>query len=468
MNDARCKDASRHALAEEYLELVRTADASGRGRRDAWRRMEASSAYVGGAPAPISYLPRVLDQRTRENLASTALAVHGILEKMIAAYLDDPQFRKLFAFDPRVRDLILAPRASACLLPYARFDCFFDEAAGKARFVEFNADCSSGMNKTRAALSALRPSAPYRAFSARHRLADDEKRLFEGWVGDFLRLYGAVEGAKERPHVAIVMCMDGDDVPLGELARYAELFRAAGADASVCDVRDLTFRGGRLTCAHPREGAPGRPIDVVWRFCIVVDLLQHWDSCQDFVTAVTSGTVPMIGSFATQVAHDKQLFAVLRTPAAQALLTPAERALVEDSIPFTAFLDDPGLDVEQLLENPARWVIKPTDWYDNKGVYVGAQLSRPEWEAAVERCRADASPSAYLVQEFCAPARTPAIPLYGSEADFTGPVRDFGCLTGLYVFAGQFAGVYNRLGPTANVTAPGTFVVAPTLWVQDA
>ncbi|WP_165173410.1 carboxylate--amine ligase [Adlercreutzia sp. ZJ242] len=459
--------AERHAPADEYLELVHATDERGGGRRDAWERMKASSAYVGGAPAPISYLPRILDQRTRDQLASTALTVHGILEKVIAAYLDDPQFRELFSFDERVRDLILAPRASARLLPYARFDCFFDEDSGAARFVEFNADCSSGMNKTRAALDALRPSAPCQAFAARHRLEDDAERLFEGWVADFMRLYGACEGAKEHPHVAIVMCMDGDDVPLGELSRYAALFRAAGADASVCDVRDLAFEGGRLACATPREGAPNQPIDVVWRFCIVVDLLQHWDDCQDFVTAVTSGAVPMIGSFATQVAHDKQLFAVLRDPAAQALLTPAERAFVEESLPFTAFLDDPRLPVDQVLEEPARWVIKPTDWYDNKGVYVGAQFSRAEWADVVERCRADAGPSAYLVQEFCAPARTPAIPLYGDEADFSGPVRDFGCLTGLYVFDGQFAGVYNRLGPTENVTAPGTFVVAPTLWVQD-
>ncbi|NHM15692.1 carboxylate--amine ligase [Eggerthellaceae bacterium zg-887] len=458
------------ALTSQYLALVEQTDPAGDGRGLAWESMERGSAWALGHPAYFSYVPRLLNRTSRDQLAAIAETTHGILEKVIRAYLDDPAFRTLFRFDPRVHELIMASNACPDILPYGRFDCFFNETTGQARFVEFNADCSSGMNKTRESLLADAASAPAKAFCEARATESDIDELFGGWVRDFLDLYaGACENLgrarPEHPTIAIAVCLDADDVPLGELAEYARLFAQAGCECSVCDVRDFAFdENGRLSCENPLQGEPLRAVDAVWRFCIVVDLLAHWDECQPFLDAMRTGDIPLIGGFATQLVHDKQLFALLREPAVQALLTPDERAFVEASVPFTAFLDSPNLDLAAVKADPARWVIKPTDWYDSIGVYVGAEYSPEEWADVVDRCREQPGPSPYLVQEFCAIETTPVVPLYGTAADATAPVQEYGCLTGTYVHRGRFAGLYNRLGPNALVTDDAVCIVSPTLW----
>lgn len=532
--DARYTREADARYTREYLDLIAELGSDEANRRAAWQRMGEGSAYYHGLPVAFSYLPRLMGGQTRERFEEIGRMTYGILTKVIKRYQEDPEYRREFRFDPRVEELVLLPTGYDEPLPMLRADFVVDEATGEFAFVEFNTDSSSGMNETREALEAVAVTEPYRCFADRYELSTDVEPQFGGWVRRFLEIYsGAAPDAltfaantkPSKPRVAIVACLDSPNPHIGELEEYRRLFEREGCACSVFDARELAFDGERLVGRRALAGESNVPIDCIWRFCIVVDLLEHWDEVQPFIEAVRRGKVVMIGGFSTQIVHDKQLFAVLRRPATQAFLTPEEREFVDRHIPFTAFLDDPGLDREALKRDRGRWVIKPTDWYASINVVVGAGANEDDWARLVDGAGRDVGPdfgpgldssggagrdagsavatgrdagfedatgrdagfedaagrdagsatdvspahgpSAYIVQEFCPPSKADAIPLYGDEADFTAPPTRFGEIVGVFMHAGDFGGIYVRQGPHDVIGSARAGLVAPVLWVGE-
>ena len=480
MDFVRFEEDERYA--REYLAHVVDLDGDEAGRRAAWRHMGEGTAYYRGEPVAFSYLPRVLGSRTRERFAEIARMTYRILAKVTERYREDPAYRREFRFDPRVEELVLLPTGYDEPLPMARVDFVFDERGGFT-FVEFNTDSSSGMNETREALAAVAAGGAYQRFAANHALETDMEVQFEGWVRKFLEIYASSDGVKHfsgdlpaaveveagvpMPRVAIVACLDSPNPHIGELEAYRRVFERAGCACSVFDARQLAFDGERLIGRKALSGESNVEIDCIWRFCIVVDLLEHWADVQPFIEAVRQQKVVMIGGFSTQIVHDKQLFAVLRRPATQAFLAPDERAFVEEHIPQTAFLDDPSLDLATVKASRERWVLKPTDWYASINVVVGASCSDEEWARLVDECAVGTGPSPYIVQEFCAPSKALAVALYGAEDDFSAAPCDFGEIYGVFIHAGDYAGVYLRQGPHDVIGSARAGLVTPVFWVAE-
>lgn len=463
----------------EYLRGVLELDGDEAGRRAAWKRMGQGSAFYRGEPVAFSFVPRVFNGEARERFGDIARTTYHILSKVIARYVEDSAYRKEFRFDPRVEELVLLPNGYDEPLPVARIDFVCDGETGDFRFIEFNTDSSSGMNEANEALVSVRESESYQRFAAIREIEDDSERQIDGWVQDFLRLYrgseravrlaherGAEAAALDRPRVAIVACFDNPNPHIGELETFRQAFEQAGCPCSVFDVRQLDFDGERLIGRKALSGDCDVEIDCIWRFCIVVDLLEHWSEVQPFVEALRCEKVTMFGGFSTQIAHDKQLFAVLRHPATQEFLTDEERAFVEQHVPFTAFLDDPALDIDAIKANPAQWVLKPTDWYASINVVTGVSCDPDEWARLVDECAQGNGPSPYLIQEFCPAPKQDVVPMYGDEGDFTAEPQLFGEILGAYVYAGDFAGVYVRQGPRNVIGSSNRGLVAPVLWVK--
>ena len=150
--------------------------------------LDLAAACLLYTSVAIDFLPRIFSPGARAYFAETARTTYRILCKVIARYKDDPVFRGLFRFDPRVRELLLIPSGYEEPLPMARFDMLYSKELGRFMFCEFNTDSSSGMNETREALAALRPTPTFQRFAARHRLEDDVTRQFDGWVDTFARI----------------------------------------------------------------------------------------------------------------------------------------------------------------------------------------------------------------------------------------------------------------------------------------
>lgn len=451
----------------EYLRATKTFDSLGLGRRACWEYLEGSTSRYNDITVYSAYVPRLFDQTTYDLFDRYCTTTHAILVKVIEKYLEDPAFRDVFAYSDRIRDLILLPRDYDSVLPLIRIDLFLNEDTLEAKFCEFNADGSSGMNENREINIGVEASEPFKAFAKEHAVQNCVRATFDGWVDEFLRIYDTYRFKVEKPHVAIVDFLDHAVVE--EFKVFGKLFEQRGIGFSVFDVRELRFDGEKLVGGNAYWGKSDVPIDAIWRRAISSDVAERWEESQPLIEAVRARKVALIGSFAGHIVHDKQIFRALFDPRVQAILTEEENDFVARTVPFTAFLESDAVDLAEVKRDPAAWIIKPFDSYGSQNVFAGRDFSAEEWSAIVDG-HADGADEGrpYLVQRFCTPYATETIPLYGKEADYTAPPRAFNNLSGLYIYNGRFAGVFSRLGPNSIILGAKGGVTAPSMWVDCA
>ena len=196
------------------------------------------------------------------------------------------------------------------------------------------------------------------------------------------------------------------------------------------------------------------------------DIIDNWEASQPLIEAVRARKVALIGSFAGHLVHDKQIFQVLFKPETKALLTDKENAFVEATVPFTAFLNDDEVDLDAVKRDREGWIIKPVDAYGSKDVYAGLDFSDEEWAQIIDRYANGAAGAPFIVQHYCTPHRTMALPLRGEEGDYTAEPQPYTNLSGLYLYNGRFTGVFSRLGPEPVISKKTGGITAATIWVD--
>ena len=455
---------SNSSLTDEYLACIENAPESAQDKKNARAYMEQSTAIYHGVVVDSSFMPRLYNKETLDTFTYVSETSHRILTKVMRAYLANPEYRKIFDFDQRLVDLILLPRNYDALLPFARVDLFLDEETGDMTFCEFNGDGSSGMNENREITASLKDSAALAAFAEHHSIRTCNESLFAGWVDEFLKIYDSYTHKVEKPHFAIVDFLE--NAITEEFKIFSQLFAERGIQCSVYDVRDLHFDGENLVGVKAYYGEENLPIDAIWRRSVTNDIIDNWEASQPLIEAVKAEKVALIGSFAGHIVHDKQIFQVLFKPETQALLTDEENEFVKKTVPFTAFLDDAHVNMDEIKAEPAKWIIKPTDAYGSKDVYAGIDFTPEEWAQLIDTYANEAAGAPFLVQRYCVPFQTKTLPLYGTEEDAETEPKLYKNLSGLYLYNGRFAGVFSRLGPLPVICKKTRGITAATLWVD--
>ena len=445
----------------EYFQIMDELGGDIAGRRAAYDYMQRSTAIVHHQVVACSFIPRLFNKKTYEVMKDTAETAHRILCKVIEHYLDDPEYRRAFDFDPRLEELILLPRGYASVLPFARVDTFIDEDDYRVKFCEFNADGSSGMNENREITTSVAQSETFKRFSERHQVQGCE--LFESWVQAFLDIYATYERRVDNPRIAICDYLENGVVD--EFHIYADLFRQRGVECVVADVRDLAFDGEVL------RDKDGQRVDAIWRRCVTNDVIDHWDDSQQLIEAVRAEKVALIGSFAGHIVHDKQIFKALFDKRTMEFLDSDEISFIEKTVPLTAFLDDDHVNVPQIRANKDEWIIKPTDHYGADDVYAGCAVSQERWEELVDRFANGRAGYPFILQRYIRPFKTLTLaPDTGIDqlADDQVPFdpQMYNNLNGLYLYDGVFQGVFSRLGPLPTISKDMQGMTAATIWVD--
>lgn len=446
---------------EEYLQIVRELDGDVPGRRAARAFVENSNAVLFDKVVTSTYVPRFYDRTTYEAFKYTAETTHGILCKVIQHYLDDPSYREIFDYDPRIAELILIPRGYPDYLPIMRMDVFTNEDDLSCGFIEFNSDGTSGMTEDRTMNASFAGSRAMAEFKRRHEVRQSD--LFDALVEELIRIYDTYERKVEHPHWAMVDYLEM--ATMGEFREYCRCFAQHGVDCTIHDVRDLTYDGKVL------RGRNGVRIDAIWRRTVSNDLLEHWDESQAYLDAVRDGNVALIGSFAGHIVHDKQIFEALRNPRTHEFLTPEEVAFVKERVPQTCFLDSRYVDLDEVRATKDKWIIKPTDHYGSSDVFAGLMQTQEEWESLIDRFADGAAGDPFLLQTYLYPHRTqqlvPSRDILSMEDDEVPFVeKPYGNLNGLYLFNGKFSGVFSRMGPNPVISELRGDPVAATMWVD--
>ena len=420
----------------EYLEIIRNLRGDPEGREKAAKYVADSDCYVYGFPAPFSFVPAFYREEELKFMEDTVRMTHGILSKVIRRYVEDPEYRKIFAFPKAVEDLILLPCNYEEQLPISRFDFFLNEEDRSFKFCEFNADGTAAMSRTQIGCEAVELSPSFKEFCKNHEPKAFE--YFDSWVDAFLETYASDKNAKENPNVLITDFEDA--VTLSDITRCLDAFERRGVTARFVDIRELYFDGEAL-----RDTYDNMAFDAVYRRVCTSDMAQRYEECKPLIDAVAAEKTVLIGHFRTTVTHAKMVNIALLDPITEEFLTEEERAYVKEHVLPTYRLrhDTPGLDIEDVKKNKNGWVIKPEDDYDSHGVFAGGDMTQEEWEEKVDSF----VDKGYVAMVFHRP-NTCKICLPGTfdeKAEDYG-IGDWYSMIGTYSYNGKFVGFFSRMG----------------------
>ena len=390
--------------------------------------LDNSTAKYHGMTISYLYVPKLFPDHVVDYLSDQVTMIYSILDKVIKEYLTHADYRALFGFDKRLEELILIDRLYETTLPIGRVDIFLNEEDLSYKFCEFNADGSSSMNDDRELNISIQYTDAYRKMQERYDLSSFE--LFDSWVEEFMNVYSTYQKKVEKPKVAIVDFLE-KGASLEEFEQFSKSFKKAGYQAEVCEIRDLRYVDGQL------YSPSGMQIDAIYRRAVTSDIMEHLEEVPDFIQAVKDQKVCLIGSFCTQVIHNKILFKLLFGERTQRFLSEEEKQFIKEHVPYTVSLSEMDCNIAEIIKDKDRWIIKPEDSYGAQGVFAGIHYSVEEWERIVK----EHLDNHYMLQEFHMPYQSRNVQMNSENQQF----RNYSNLMGLYVYNGKFKGVYSRL-----------------------
>lgn len=387
-------------------------------------KVNNSTAIYKGKPIPFLYMPKFYREEDLERFKGIKDKMFTIMNKVIDRYLVDGEFRKKFHFSDDLEQLILTEHRYKSNIPMARVDIFYRED-GDFKFCEINTDGSSAMNEDRELARILKDSRAMKDMMGDYNVESFE--LFESWVNEIVNIYKE-SNENENPTIGIVDFTDR--ASLIEFEIFVDTFKRLGYEAHIIDPRELIYKENQLFWN-------GKNIDIVYRRLVTRDMMERKSEIPDFIEACKNPDICIVGSIKTQIVHNKIFFKILHDEDTLKHLTVDENAFVREHVPYTVEFNR-DLDMNDIINNKDRWLLKPMDLYASKGVYTGLDYNEEQWSEILKECLKED----YLLQEYYMPNKTDLIEFVNGK-----PIaRSFNNITGLYVYNENLYGLYSRIG----------------------
>ena len=401
-------------------------------------KLPGSPLYCNGhlLARPLT-MQKIYTEEDEKIFADVVSTMHSICRKVIHRYLADAGYRSLFPFSRELEGLILTDPGYDQPLPIARFDIFYNEDTGSYKFCEINTDGTSAMNED-VVWNRLMEDNPAHMY-IRQKYGLTQRELFDSWVSAFMDIYSGYKDRVAHPAVAVVDFLDTGT--LTEFQEFARHFRKAGYDCCVCDARELRYDGEHL---RTKDGAV---IDAVYRRAVTSDLMAHFDEVRPLISAIRDRHVFLAGSLRTQVVHNKAFFTIMHLPRTQEFLSDREIDFIREHIPYTCDFGPGSIELDEVLNNKDRYILKPNDSYGASGVADGLGHSPEEWEKI---CR-EYYGNGFICQEYCRPYESRNIDFMFGDGRFHNYIN----MTGLYAYNGKYAGAYTRLSRETLIVSYG-------------
>ncbi|MGM0471202.1 MAG: circularly permuted type 2 ATP-grasp protein [Bacillota bacterium] len=413
-----------------------------------YQRLDQEEIYYQGEVIPIAYQPLFFGREELAELKKVTVKLSSILTKVIEHYLHNPQFRSYFNFAPQLEELILADPGYSNPVPMARFDIFYYDR-GDYKFCELNTDGSSGMVKSNTLEELFTQAQAINDLAKQESYQFTYCELLDSWIDTMLDNYNEFAPEDDDPTVAII---DFDNLGMvSEFKYFKNLLEVRGYQVVIVDPRELEYRAGKL---YYQELV----IDLIYRRAVTTDIMDHYFEVQDLLEAYCDQAVCIVGSFRSQIIHNKIIFALLHNKEQTDFLNDEERKFIKQYIPWTALVKGKQEELEYIKANQDTLVLKPLDAYGAQGVYIGCDLPQDKWQSAIEEVGEDR----YLVQEFC-PLPQIKVPRFSkSDLDF----QLFNYTQGLFMYNLEFAGLYTRADKEHIIASSTGCLTLPNLIVD--
>lgn len=393
-----------------------------------------------GKPIPFEYQPLLISNKDEEAFKRIAKETMSIVKKVTEKYVEDESYRKLFGYDDFVEKLILHEPGYDMPVTMARFDVFYNgyEDFG---FCEINTDGTSAMLEDYAIASLLLESKIFEDLNWNF----SRYELFDTWVKKIISLYSEIKG--ERPKTVLIADFNDTGTP-DEFLMFKEHFENNGVKCIIEDISNLDYNEDKN-----RLIAKGEEIDLVYRRVVMSDLVRRKDDSKAFIEAYLNDAAVYVGSFRSQVVHNKVFFSVAHMDETKEFLTDEENKFVKKHIPFTARFEGDEAFFNEIVKNKDKYIFKPTDLNAARGVYTGRSMSEGEFiKTAKENFNTD-----YIYQEFVTPKELPFLKLDGDKFSLIKRRN----MIGLFCYMEEFSGVYARMGLHDIIGSAMEYVAAP-------
>lgn len=369
-------------------------------------------------------------------------------EQLVAASAVRPDILDALALTEAERALVAIEPGYERASTASRLDSFI--LPGSLQCAEYNAESPAGLGYTETLVGVFETLDVTRRF--RERYDARAPKLMAPLLEALLASYRDWGGTASPPTIAIV---DFRGVPTwAEFEMLQDRFLQLGVPTIVCDPRDLVFDGSSLA-------VQGSRIDLVYRRCLINDIVDRPDDCRALVDAYRARAVCVANTLRCKLPHKKAFFSMLTDPAFTAVFDAADRTAIAPHVPWTRLVREGRTDrdgelvdlVPFIRANRGSLVLKPNDDFGGHGVTLGWEADERAWDAALARAIA-AADDAWVVQERIAVRRE----LFPTFAPGRGAVlADMLVDCAPYLYRGRLAGFLTRLsaGGLANVTSGG-------------
>jgi uncharacterized circularly permuted ATP-grasp superfamily protein len=397
--------------------------------------------------------PVFLTPQDEDRVRRVAEAIVVIAERLTTAALEDGSLFKQFHLRPEEERLVRMNGGYAPASAASRLDAFL--LPESLKFTEYNGESPAGPGYTESIADIFQTLPLMEDFKQRFEVHSYplSAKLLDALIGTYVD-WG---GKTKRPQMAIV---DWKEVPTwSEFQILKERFERMGIPVELADPRDLEFDGKHLI-------ANGKVVELLYRRVLINDIVARPKECQAIVDAYATGNLCVANNFRCKIPHVKAFFAVLTDSKNAKYFSDEERELIQRHVPWTRVVADEKTEydgepvdlLEHIRKNQKHLVMKPSDEYGGKGVTLGWEVEKKEWEKAIEDAlpggKAAKEQGCWIVQERI-PMRRGSFPYIGkgNKVEYKNMLVDFAP----YLFRGKVAGYLTRLSTTslANVTSGG-------------
>jgi|LSQX01.1.fsa_nt_gb uncharacterized protein (TIGR00268 family) len=413
-------------------------------------KVDKSSAIYNGKPVKFLYQPMFFIDKDIEILKSVTNTLKVILDKVIERFIIDKDFRKCFNFPKTMEDLILEDPGYGIDYPMARFDLFYGDG-GYIKFCELNADGSSSMNEQRVLYDILSKSLAVKELNSEYKFFDFE--LFDSWIDVLIENYEKFSGTKDSsPNIAIAD-FEGEGI-ISEFGVFKEYISRRGYNVIICSPKELEYKNKKLYYGDT-------VIDLIYRRATTVRIVDNYEHIKDFIKAYKEKAVCVVGGMRSQIIHNKIIFSVLHDKQSVNFLTEKEHEFIKNHIPYTCIFEKRNkVLMEEVCKQKNKYVLKPFDEYSGKGVYMGADFDEKTWIEIIDSIE----DKTYIVQEFC---EIPAIDMLTINGNKEVYFEKYGYLVGVFMYNGQFKGLYTRVGRKNIIAATGESLTVPNFILTE-
>jgi len=414
-----------------------------------------------GVPMPTMLKPNFLSPRQAAVLKDSVEVMSRALTRFINLYLRDKRVKEIMGFSDREDELFRIDPGYSNPLVVSRLDAFL--LGESIKFLEFNCDSPAGIAYADVMDDGFRVLFEDYPFLSRYRVEIDRRQqeLLSSLLESYREFRATHRHMPEKPVIAIV---DWEDVSTySEFELHREHFRRNGFETII--TTPLAF-----SIANGRAMAGGTEVHLVYKRVITRELVARWDEVENFREVIREGLVCCCNSFRSFIVGNKKALSVITDPRFGNIFSRRERELIRQTVPWTRILADQKVKfrgkqvgIKDLIPgNREVLVMKPSNRYGGKDVYIGRATPQDRWE---EIMRQHIEGENWVVQEYVDIPRGD-FPEIGEQVRFRGKYVNINP----YALRGKYSGTITRVSDSQviNVSAGGGLVPTMTVYPRQA